>query len=30
VFVGDGANRQSLGQAAARLANVKFLPFRPV
>src|ERR1700723_3030473 len=30
VFVGDGANRQSLGLAAARLANVKFLPFRPV
>ena len=30
VFVGDGANRQSLGLAAARLANVKFFPFRPV
>jgi glycosyltransferase involved in cell wall biosynthesis len=30
VFVGDGANRQSLGNAAARLTNVKFLPFRPV
>jgi glycosyltransferase involved in cell wall biosynthesis len=30
VFVGDGANRQSLGKAAASLTNVRFLPFRPV
>ena len=30
VFVGDGANRESLGEAAAQLRNVKFLPFRPV
>src|SRR5271155_2027735 len=30
VFVGDGANRQSLGEAAANLTNVRFLPFRPV
>jgi glycosyltransferase involved in cell wall biosynthesis len=30
VFVGDGANRKSLGETAAHLANVKFLPFRPV
>ena len=30
VFVGDGANRESLGQAAANLTNVRFMPFRPV
>jgi colanic acid biosynthesis glycosyl transferase WcaI len=30
VFVGGGANRESLGEAAAQLRNVKFLPFRPV
>src|SRR6202167_3960797 len=30
VFVGDGANRESLCQAAANLANVRFMPFRPV
>jgi glycosyltransferase involved in cell wall biosynthesis len=30
VFVGDGANRKSLGEAAAHLANVRFLSFRPV
>jgi len=30
VFVGGGANRESLGEAAAHLRNVKFLPFRPV
>jgi glycosyltransferase involved in cell wall biosynthesis len=30
VFVGGGANRESLGEAAAQIRNVKFLPFRPV
>jgi glycosyltransferase involved in cell wall biosynthesis len=29
VFVGDGANRATLGAAAANLQNVRFLPFRP-
>jgi glycosyltransferase involved in cell wall biosynthesis len=29
VFVGDGANRASIGSAAAGLGNVRFLPFRP-
>jgi colanic acid biosynthesis glycosyl transferase WcaI len=30
VFVGDGANRKSLESSAAKLPNVRFLPFRPV
>jgi putative colanic acid biosynthesis glycosyltransferase WcaI len=30
VFVGEGANRQRLQQAAQGLSNVRFLPFRPV
>ena len=30
VFIGDGANRKSLEASAAKLPNVRFLPFRPV
>jgi colanic acid biosynthesis glycosyl transferase WcaI len=30
VFVGDGANRDQLAASAAKMENVKFLPFRPV
>ncbi len=30
VFVGEGANRERLQQAAQGSANVRFLPFRPV
>jgi len=30
VFIGDGANRKALEAEAARLPNVRFLPFRPV
>jgi colanic acid biosynthesis glycosyl transferase WcaI len=30
VFVGEGANRQRLQQAAEGVSNVRFLPFRPV
>jgi len=29
VFIGDGANRKSLGEEAAGLPNVRFQPFRP-
>jgi glycosyltransferase involved in cell wall biosynthesis len=29
VFVGGGANRASLGAAAGKISNVRFLPFRP-
>jgi glycosyltransferase involved in cell wall biosynthesis len=29
VFIGDGANRKSLGEEAASMPNVRFLPFRP-
>jgi colanic acid biosynthesis glycosyl transferase WcaI len=30
VFVGDGANRASIGAAASSIPNIRFLPFRPV
>ena len=30
VFVGDGANRASIGAAAGSHSNIRFLPFRPV
>ena len=30
VFVGDGANRASIGAAAGSHPNIRFLPFRPV
>jgi colanic acid biosynthesis glycosyl transferase WcaI len=30
VFVGDGANRASMGAAASSIPNIRFLPFRPV
>ena len=30
VFVGEGANRERLQQAAQGTANIRFLPFRPV
>jgi len=30
VFVGDGANRDSIAAAADGAANIRFLPFRPV
>jgi len=30
VFVGDGANRAAVESSAAGLANVRFLPFRPI
>lgn len=30
VFIGDGANRAALQESALNLANVRFLPFRPV
>ena len=30
MFVGDGANRASIGAAAGNHPNIRFLPFRPV
>ena len=30
VFVGDGANRESMERSAGNVRNVRFLPFRPV